>query len=350
MCAWTSIPRVEWDTLLARSRHDFYQLSSYVELDAATDESRPIFLHRTIGDYAALLPLLVRRIPKDITGDRELFDSRSPYGYPGMVYPEGMDAAGVRELLTSIGAAGASLGLVSTFLRLHPIYNDEVDNLAGDQGICLVASGRTVSIDLTLGREALDRRLRNNHRRDIAKLGKAGFRVRFDSWDDYPQFQEIYHETMARHNASARYYFSVSYFDGLRNCLGSRFRLCSVLAPDGNIAAAGVFVHTGNLVQYHLGGTNQQYARLAPSKLMFHVCRNRFQEEGASRLHLGGGLGGAADSLFNFKLGFGTDTHDFRTARVIHDSEVYAGLSTRQRKRASIVNDNGTFFPAYRTA
>ena len=44
-------------------------------------------------------------------------------------------------------------------------------------------------------------------------------------------------------------------------------------------------------------------------------------------MHLGGGLGGAHDSLFDFKAGFSKDRQPFRTWRVVVDPVRYAELS-----------------------
>ena len=72
------------------------------------------------------------------------------------------------------------------------------------------------------------------------------------------------------------------------------------------------------------------------------------KERGDQRLHLGGGVGGADDSLMHFKAGFSDERHVFRTLRVVVDAAEYAPARGRPRPRASIPTDLDGFFPLYR--
>ena len=105
---------------------------------------------------------------------------------------------------------------------------------------------------------------------------------------------------------------------------------------------------TKGIVQYHLSATHSAYLRHAPSKLMLVTCRNYFQEIGAERLHLGGGLGGAEDSLYRFKAGFATDTHVFCVAQIVHDQRTYEELVRTKKERQLEKSNSEDFFPAYR--
>ena len=61
--------------------------------------------------------------------------------------------------------------------------------------------------------------------------------------------------------------------------------------------------------------------------LMLHFVRGFMKARGNRVMHLGGGLGGAHDSLFDFKAGFSKDRQPFRTWRVVVDPVRYAELS-----------------------
>jgi hypothetical protein len=68
-------------------------------------------------------------------------------------------------------------------------------------------------------------------------------------------------------------------------------------------------------------------------------------------LHLGGGVGGAYDSLFHFKAGFSDTRADFYSYRLIVDQSRYESLSrvaAMQAEGDSSIPTN--FFPAYRRA
>ena len=64
---------------------------------------------------------------------------------------------------------------------------------------------------------------------------------------------------------------------------------------------------------------------------------------GARWMHLGGGVGGAEDSLFRFKAGFSPRRHRFETWRWIVDPHAY-----ERRCRHANVGADESFFPAYR--
>ena len=126
------------------------------------------------------------------------------------------------------------------------------------------------------------------------------------------------------------------YFEDLRVALGSRLHFCSVVAPGGELAAGGLFTDTQGIVQYHLSGTADCFVANAPSKLMLHEVRLWAKREGYSLLHLGGGVGSRADSLFHFKAGFSPLHSDWFTYHLVTDEDKYScqGRSkTRPRGR-----------------
>ena len=77
------------------------------------------------------------------------------------------------------------------------------------------------------------------------------------------------------------------------------------------------------------------------------TLRYFLKDIGAKILHLGGGLGGADDSLYRFKLGFGTDVHPFYTLRVVHDRATYDELN-RSVVSGEHEESDDAFFPPYR--
>ncbi len=101
--------------------------------------------------------------------------------------------------------------------------------------------------------------------------------------------------------------------------------LC-VVEKAGVVAATGLFVETDGIVQYHLSGTGGDFRDIQPTKLMMHFARAWARERGDYVLHLGGGVGGAADSLMHFKTGFSPLRHVFTTLRVVIDEEEYHRL------------------------
>ena len=306
----------EWQAVLRTTRHDFYHLPAYVALSAVQERGQPRALYVTDGSRSLLLPLVIREIPGGG------FDATSPYGYPGPIGNGTDDLAFLRIALVAGLHVLRAAGLVSVFVRMHPLLNPVPQRGVGT----LLRNGDTVSIDLTLATEDLWAQTRLNHRRDIKRAIGLGYIARMDEqWRHLEAFKRLYRATMARRSATGFYSFEDAYFDGLRDALGGRLHLC-VVERDGVIAAAGLFAETNGIVQYHLSGTDEAFSMAQPTKLMMHFVRGWAKDRGDQILHLGGGVGGDSDSLLLFKKGFSPLRHTFHTWRAIIDEAEYGRL------------------------
>ena len=116
---------------------------------------------------------------------------------------------------------------------------------------------------------------------------------------------------------------------------------------DETVAAAGLFVETDGIVQYHLGGTERTLATFEPAKMLLHYAADWATQRGNRILHLGGGVGGANDSLFHFKAGFSRLRHPYRTMRSVLDDREYDRLSAARALELP-QGQAGDFFPRYR--
>jgi hypothetical protein len=328
----------EWTALLRDTPHDFYHLPAYAALSAAHEGGEAMAVLVESGARRLLLPFVLREIP----GSRH--DAASPYGYAGPIVRARDDAPFLSQALGAAVSALRDAGVVSLFVRFHPLLDTVTPDGVGE----VVLHGDTVSIDLTLPTTVLWSQMRHNHQRDIRKAVKNGFTARMDpEFGHYDAFKRLYRATMDRRSATAYYYFDDAYFDGLRDALGGRLHLC-IVEGAGEVAAAGLFVETGGIVQYHLGGSDERLARNEPSKLMVSFATGWAKTRGNRRLHLGGGVGGANDSLLYFKSGFSPDRHPFRTLRVVIDRPEYDRL-VRLKDPGLEPRDLTGFFPAYRS-
>ncbi|MES4785177.1 MAG: hypothetical protein C4294_04465, partial [Nitrospiraceae bacterium] len=273
------------------------------------------------------------------------YDCTSPYGYSTPLVAPSQDS--LPSFLKAFRKTACERGLVTAFFRLHPLLVLNHDSL-GKFGR-IARHGQTVYIDLSQSREQIRAQIARDHRRNIRNLLKRGFRVIADDWSLFRDFVDIYQSTMRRLGASQAYLFSREYFEEFRSVLGGRVHLCCVLSQTGEVACAGLFVVMGEIVQFHLMGTAAQYLPLAPSKLMVDFICGWAQGIGAKVFHMGGGLGGTADSLFKFKAGFSKMRGECFTYRMILDEEKNDRLI-----RFAEASDGGTdpigsnFFPAYR--
>jgi GNAT superfamily N-acetyltransferase len=329
----------EWTELLRVARHDFYHLPSYLAAVAAQEGGEPHALYVTDHRRTMLLPLVIR----PISGGG--FDATSPYGYPGPVGIGTDDSAFLRIALVAGSQVLREAGIVSVFVRLHPLLNPVPPTGIGT----LVRHGETVSVDLTLPEEELWAQTRQNHRRDIARAVRLGYVARMDEgWRHFESFKELYRATMARHSADPFYFFKDAYFDNLREALGASLHLC-IVEKEGLIAAAGLYVETSGIVQYHLSGTSDAHRMVQPTKLMMHFVRGWAKERGNEVLHLGGGVGGENDSLMQFKVGFSPRRHTFSTLRMVIDEAEYRRL-VEALDLSLDPGARGDFFPLYRRA
>ena len=324
-----------WTDFLDQVPHDFYHLPGYVELCARREGGQAAAFLARDGACGMLAPLVLRPVP----GGGTWQDASAPYGYPAPLFQGEPDPAAMAALLRAFALAGAEQGLVSAFFRLHPLLPLPVAPFA--QAGTLVEHGETIYLDLDLSPEELDRQTRANHRADAHRLWKRGFRADLDDWSRLDAFVAIYLETMVHCGAQDAYRFDGQYFRDLRACLGEQLHLCMVLGPAGESVAGGLFTRVDGLMQFHLAGTAEAWRRDGPAKLMLLHMRDQARAWGVRRLHLGGGVGCAEDSLAFFKQGFSRLRATFRTFRMVLLPQVYRDLAG-----GAVPTD--AFFPAYR--
>jgi Acetyltransferases len=328
----------EWVAMLRAAPHDFYHLPAYVALSAVQEGGQPRAICVTDDGRAMLLPLVIRSIPGGG------FDATSPYGYPGPIGIGTNDPAFLRVALVAGLQVLHQAGIVSAFIRLHPLLNPLPPMGIGT----LVRHGGTVIVDLTLPTEELWAQTRLNHRRDIARAIGLGYVARMDKdWRHLESFKRLYQAKMARRSAAPFYFFEGGYFDGIRDALGESLHLC-VVEKDGAIAAAGLFVETNGIV-HHLSGTGDAFRMVQPTKLMMHFVRSWAKDRGNRVLNLGGGVGGDNDSLLQFKVGFSPLRREFATLRMVIDETEYRRL-VAVRDPLLDPGARGGFFPLYRQA
>lgn len=328
---------------LSDLRHDTYHRPEYVALLARRSGAVPSAILVRRGEHTLLVPLLIRRLPQGIGGEG-LADAVSPYGYPGPLVSSSADAVNIQRMWGRMVDVAENAGLVSVFVRNHPLLSPVPDsNWSRTEN---VRHGRVVYVDLAEEMAAIHAQRRSGVEADVRSLRKAGFQAVVDDWDHHERFVELYRETMRRVGADEYYLFEDEYFRGLRDALGPELHLCSVLAPDGRVAAAGLFMERDGLVQYHLSASDSDFRKLAPSKLMLDHMIGWAKERGGTHFHLGGGLGGKEDSLFRFKAGWSDHRRPFHTLRVVPDEARYRSVL----KQAGVTEPPSRtgFFPAYR--
>jgi sugar O-acyltransferase (sialic acid O-acetyltransferase NeuD family) len=339
-----------WMDFLQRVRHDFYHLPEYVRLEAEQSVGTATAFYAEQGEARFLIPLVLCRSPFSRGASPAWQDATSPYGYAcPLLLTDGDGPSGEEQLerfWEAFRTAGKAQNIVTVFLRLHPLLPLPTKPL--EKNGQLVRHGQTIYLDLNTDADKILAGYCRNHRRDLRRIAAAGFQVALDHWDHYPQFIEIYRSTMKRRDAEDMYFFEGNYFERLREALGENLHLATVVSPLGEIAGGEIFVSTCGIVQNHLSGTADGFHRFAPAKLLTNHVRRWAQSQGEKLFHLGGGLGGREDSLFQFKAGFSSHRADFYTYRIVLDPSKYQQLVERWRLSGGQVSEAGDFFPLYR--
>jgi hypothetical protein len=341
---WLSTTDPLWKDRLYHIPHDVYHLPQYLEVCAkyeGTDNvSAASFYAEDHGNFC-LIPVLRRPLPTSLGAPPAWSDLRSPYGYPAPLFRG--DSPWIETALNAFVAECRSQDIISAFLRMHPLLCTWPVTPHHGQ---LVKHGETVYVDLALTELQLWSQTRGRLRSYINSLRREGFACRFDDWSTYEAFSSIYRNTMERLHADTFYRFPAEYFRDLRTGLGDCLHLCSVMSPEGNLACGALLTATESIVQYHLSGTADEFLDTAPSKLMLHEIALWAKRTGHKVLHLGGGVGGRADSLLHFKSGFSSLRSDFMTYRLICDEDKYAFLCGQLHNGGS---DETDYFPRYRS-
>ena len=337
----------QWRAFLERVPHDVYHLPEYVEFCARQEGGRPLAFYAETEDGTLLVPLIMDALPAHLGAPPDWCDARTPYGYPAPLITAHGSSPPLEGALEAFRSVGRAMGVVTAFFRLHPLLPLPAGPL--EKNGLVVQHGETVHLDLGWSVEESRRHMRKGHRTEIRRLQERGFSACIGAWDRYGEFMALYRANMVRVGAADFYLFPDNYFMDLREALGASLHLIEVLSPDGNTACAALFMETDGIVQYHLSATHEDYFRAAPTKLMIHFASHWFRDRGNRVLHLGGGVGAQADSLFQFKSGFSKLRSPFYTYRLVLDEPHYAKLKQRWQELAGLPcpSDDG-FFPVYR--
>jgi serine/alanine adding enzyme len=307
-----------WDAVLAElGIGDVYASRGFVAASAPLADAEPVLLR-----YAdeLVFPLLVRRDPADVV---------TPYGYGG---PIGPPLPGFRD---AYAAWCAARGIVSSFVVFHPLYGNGA--AAEALGFRPTPLGGTVAWPLDA--PDLLAAMHKHHRRVVRRALADGCEVAVEREPaDLSAFVDAYEQTMRRTDAAPFYFFPPAYWAALRRDVP----LVRVDVRRGDELLASVLgMGEPPWLHYHLGGSTEAGHGTGASHLALFGLASWGREQGYDVLHLGGGVGGRADSLLEYKRRFAPDgLVDAVIGKAVHDEAAYVAL-------AGAVEWDG-FFPAYR--
>jgi Acetyltransferase (GNAT) domain len=326
----------EWKSALSQLEYDWYHTWDYHQMAKSNGEGDPVLLVFESGEQKICFPLLTRSI------DSQWKDATSVYGYPGPISAIEISQGDLQLFLEKLALWASENRIVSVFSRLNTCIdgkNKELNQVSEKKG-------ETVTIDLRLSLDEQRKNYRKNYRNLLNKLVKDGFSCTWgSSMSDVLEFESIYNKTMDALGASDNYYFDTQYYESLLNAQDFETRIYSCY-QNGEKTCSGIFVFCGDIVQYHLSGTVLKFKNSAPTRLMLDTVRIDASELGYKTFHLGGGISGIRDSLFNFKYGFSKNAIEFRVLKLVTNRKAYAQLSGIEE--SEIDKNIEDFFPLYR--
>jgi serine/alanine adding enzyme len=323
-----------WDGVLAElGLTDVYVRREYLESASLLGQGRPVFLHLRGSLGSVVFPALVREA-RDGYGD-----VGTPMGYGGPV------AAGAEAPIEAFFDAYeewcAENGAVATFARFHPLLANQ--RLAEGRWH-LEQIGHSIGWRIE-GRDpdAILETMDAHHRRVVRKARRAGVEVTpAIGPDELGGFVALYRETMRRRDASPFYFFSEEYWLHLANGLADALLRFDAY-EEGELAASILCLTSPPFLHYHLGASSERGQSLGANHVLFFETAAWASAHGFTHFHLGGGVGGFEDSLYEFKRRFDPEGRlPAVLGKRVHDVAAYLGLA------GGDTVDYAGYFPAYR--
>jgi hypothetical protein len=342
-----------WDRWIGLAGHDVYHTAGYHRVAGLSGEGTPQLLVFGAEERFVAWPYLLQGIPNSapIVGG-PAHDVTSTYGYSGPVVV-GCEPghAFVEDAWHAFRDTWIQQHVVSVFTRFHPILGNHrwfAHDMTADGDrpeLGVQRTGETVSIDPRLADGEVVAAYPRSFRQEIAQSRRKGLRTEVDAdWRHLETFIDLYTETMRRNHAHSAYFLGRDYFLDLKRELGDDLNLF-VGMVDGTITAACLFMSHHGIVHPHLAGTSTAFLSMSPLKVMWDDVRHWAAARGDWIIHLGGGRGGQADSLFDFKARFSPNRHDFHTGRWVLDRVRFDALS---RVAETGSHEQLGYFPPYR--
>lgn len=321
-----SLQLVELSTHEAQARYECLparlRIASLSPAFAAADARRSGRLQCVHVGLAAGAPEWLNSVHLQPLADEPgAFGAISPYGYGGPLTPATDDPAFLADAWAAWQAWCVAHAVLAEFCRFHP-HAPGPRAFAG----AVTENRRTVSVDL--GGADVAAGFNTLTRRKIARARRAGVQARWSrSPADWRQFAEFYRAAMQAMDAGPFYRFGDAYFEALAALACAQLLVCE---RQGRWLSAGVFLHEGTLMEYHLGANSAEGKDLGTACLMQEEAARHGAAQGADSLYLGGGTDTREDNpLLFYKLGFSRRTLPFCVGEAIHDENRYWSVAAR---------------------
>lgn len=340
----------KWDKIVKGFKnYDVYYLSGYTKAFQIHGDGEPTLFYYEGNDIKAMNVVMKRDIGKDQNflgkiSPNTFYDLTTPYGYGGFIIEGHINEDGLIDLDEEYSAYCKNNGIISEFVRFHPVLNNSV-TVSSIYGISDL--GRTITLELS-SQEQIWSDLTSKNRNVIRKAKKSGVEVYWGrNRELFKEFMPLYNGTMNKDDAEDYYYFKKDFYDSILADIKYNSLMFYAISEE-RIIAMSMILFSNQQMHYHLSASDREFQNLAPTNLLLYDAACWGCENGYKTFHLGGGLGSQEDSLFKFKKSFNKNSNTyFSIGRKIFDENKYNEL-INLRKQEPDFNDDTLFFPVYR--
>jgi hypothetical protein len=263
--------------------------------------------------------LFVPGIRSQIPEAPGLSDVQSCNGYAGPLSST-EDPAFLAMAWQALRAELAAAGVVSVFLRLHPLLENA--RLLPDWAR-LRADRPMVYVPLDAGREAAFAAADSRHRNMVRKARREGVEVLWNAPGCWERFQALYVAAMDRLDAPDRLRFGPAMFEGLA---AQPWAEVAEVGGGGRTLSAAVFLFGERWAHYQFAARDPGAGNHLASAVL-DAALDRAFERGLLGLHTGGGRTTAPDdALLRFKRSLGGRLVDYQVALCVTDEAAYERL------------------------
>ena len=336
----------QWDAVVRSFKeYDAYWLSGYVKAFQIHGDGDPLLFYYSDNLTRGINVVMKRDVAKDKhfagkIAEGLYFDFATPYGYGGWIIESNKSTVHTTELFNAYTAWIQQNGIISEFVRFHPMLKNH-EACHGYYNV--IQLGEVVHMDLS-SRDGIWENITSKNRNMIRKAIKNDVRVYNGRFPEiYKQFKTIYNSTMDKDDAEDYYYFGDQFYESVLHDLPHNAQIFWA-EKDGQVIAASIMLATNGRMNYHLSGSLREFSSLAPTNLLLYEAALWGNANGYRTLYMGGGVGAEEDSLFKFKRAFYKgDLNRFYMGKKIHNQEKYDELLGY---RTGI--ENQCYFPKYR--
>ena len=341
----------QWREIVRRfTDWDIYYLPEYVKAFQVHGDGEPLLFYYESSSLQVMNVVMKRDVADDLRFQGKIppktyYDLVTPYGYGGGVAEGEKEATELKKYKAAYEAYCARQGIVSEFVRFHPLMGNARDMAELYQ---IQSLGATVAIEMQSA-EQIWEDFSSANRNKIRKAQKNGVTIFWGrSAELLQQFHCMYNGTMDKDQAKPYYYFGDEFYNSILEDLKHHFLIFYAVCQ-GKMAAMSLILFANQQLHYHLSASDPAFNFVAPTNLLIYESALWGLENGFQSLHLGGGLGSRMDELYRFKKTFNKQKDlEFAVGRRIFFEESYNELVEIRKNSTPDFDSSAAFFPLYR--